>query len=102
MTGSTYTDRAGVDYVIKKTGLSRRTVQSMAARGLIPGAAKLGKLWTFDRSKLGKWISDKERECLSRQISSSGAVFSMPAFKLAASKSGTPLRQRIAERRSAG
>lgn len=31
------TDRAGVEYVITKTGLTRRTVQAMAARGEMVG-----------------------------------------------------------------
>lgn len=34
----------------------------MAAQGKIPGAAKLGSLWTFDVAKLRQWISDKEEE----------------------------------------
>lgn len=29
-------------------GLSPRGVQAMAARGEIPGAAKIGRVWTFD------------------------------------------------------
>ena len=37
------TERARIEYVIDKTGLSWRTIQAMASRGEIPGAAKLGK-----------------------------------------------------------
>jgi phage terminase Nu1 subunit (DNA packaging protein) len=92
-------DRAGVEYVMDKTGLSRRTVQAMAARGQIPGAAKFGKLWTFDRMKLARWIRDKERECQSQATSTSVTAFSMRAFRLPVPSGVVPLRQRIAERR---
>ena len=95
-------DRAGVSYVMDRTGLSRRTVQAMASRGQIPGAAKFGKLWTFDRMKLARWIRDKERECLNQATSTSAAAFTMPAFKWPGARSVTPLRQQIAERRNAG
>lgn len=72
-------DRARVEYVMAKTGLSRRTVQAMAARGEIPGAAKFGKLWTFDRIKLARWIRDKEQECLRTSINA--VAFTTPAFR---------------------
>lgn len=47
--------------VAVKTGLPKRTVQQMAKRGDIPGAAKLGNVWTFDRWQLTRWIEDAER-----------------------------------------
>lgn len=43
-----------------ETGLSLWQVQHMAGRGEIPGAAKLGSLWTFDKAKLRRWISHRE------------------------------------------
>jgi hypothetical protein len=43
-------------------GLPIRTVQSMAARGEIPGAAKMRRRWTFDRAKLTSWVAHKEEE----------------------------------------
>jgi predicted DNA-binding transcriptional regulator AlpA len=46
--------------VARMTGLSVRAVQLMAARGDIPGAARLGKLWTFDPSKVRRWIVQRE------------------------------------------
>ena len=36
-------------------GLEVRTVQALAARGSIPGAAKLGGTWTFDETALHKF-----------------------------------------------
>lgn len=45
------------------TGLPARTVQNLAASGKIPGAAKLGGLWTFDRARLRGWIRERERAC---------------------------------------
>ena len=44
-------------------GLSLRAVQSRAARGEIPGAAKLFGTWTFDPVKLAKFISGEESKC---------------------------------------
>jgi excisionase family DNA binding protein len=43
-------------------GLSVRTAQSMAARGELPGAARIGQRWTFNEAKLREFIADKERE----------------------------------------
>lgn len=94
------TDRAGVCYVMERTGLSRRTVQAMAARGEIPGAAKFGKLWTFDRLKLARWIREKEQEC--QKTSMRGTAFTMPAFKWPGPSGASPLRQQIEERRRGG
>lgn len=41
------------------TGLSLRTVQALALRGEIPGAAKLGGSWTFDEAALRNWIKER-------------------------------------------
>jgi hypothetical protein len=43
-------------------GLSVRTVQAMAARGELPGAARIGQQWTLNEAKLREFIADKERE----------------------------------------
>lgn len=40
-------------------GLEVRTVQALAARGSIPGAAKLGGTWTFDETALRNWIRER-------------------------------------------
>lgn len=56
-------ERIRIDDVVLKTGLAKRTVQKMAQRGEIPGAAKLGTVWTFNRYKLARWIIDAERRC---------------------------------------
>jgi hypothetical protein len=42
-------------------GVSRRTTQEMAARGELPGAAKIGDVWTFDPDALAGFV--REREC---------------------------------------
>ena len=43
-------------------GLPPRTVQDQAAHGKIPGAAKFGRRWTFDREKLRQFVRERERE----------------------------------------
>jgi excisionase family DNA binding protein len=40
-------------------GIEVRTVQALAARGELPGAAKVGKLWTFDEAALRLWIRER-------------------------------------------
>jgi hypothetical protein len=42
-------------------GVPPRTVQDLAARGELPGAAKFGRRWTFDLSKLRRYVREKER-----------------------------------------
>jgi hypothetical protein len=39
-----------------------RTLQDLAVRGLIAGAAKIGCRWTFDPEKLRQQVKQKERE----------------------------------------
>lgn len=40
-------------------GIETRTVQALAARGDLPGAAKIGGLWTFDEAALRNWIRER-------------------------------------------
>jgi len=40
-------------------GVETRTVQALAARGDLPGACKIGRLWTFDAATLRAWIRER-------------------------------------------
>jgi hypothetical protein len=42
-------------------GVSQRSVQELALRGELPGAARIGGVWTFDADRLAAFI--KQREC---------------------------------------
>ena len=53
------------DVAAEMLGITARGVQAMAARGDLPGAAKIGKVWTFDRDKLDRYVAAKEMECAS-------------------------------------
>jgi hypothetical protein len=55
-------ERGGLEEAVAILGLPERTVQSMAARGEIPGAAKLGRRWTFDIARLRTLVRNKERQ----------------------------------------
>jgi excisionase family DNA binding protein len=44
-------------------GISTRTLQMMAARGEIPGAALIGRRWTFNEEALRRWRRSKEVPC---------------------------------------
>jgi excisionase family DNA binding protein len=52
-------ERVRVDDAASILGISGRTVQALAARGEIPGAAKIGGLWTFDEAALRLWIRER-------------------------------------------
>lgn len=44
-------------------GISTRTLQLMAARGEIPGAALIGRRWTFNEAALRRWRRSREIPC---------------------------------------
>ena len=43
-------------------GVSRRSVQGLALRGELPGAARIGRVWTFDAGRLAAFITQRERD----------------------------------------
>jgi hypothetical protein len=55
-------ERVTIDDALSIIGISTRSLQEMAARGEIPGAAKFGRRWTFDLAKLRAHVKDKEEE----------------------------------------
>ncbi len=66
--------RVRAPYVAQRLCVTLRTVQEMAARGAIPGAARIGKFWTFDAVKLELFIEEREAEtCQTSGISIGGA-----------------------------
>ncbi len=59
------TDRRGtIEDVLPIIGLPRRTVQSMAAAGKIPGAVRLAgsRRWTFNLDLMRRWIERQEMD----------------------------------------
>src|SRR5580698_3051210 len=56
-------DRIRPFEVARMTSLSLRHIQSLAASGKIPGAAKLGGVWTFDPVQVRAWIRSQEQAC---------------------------------------
>jgi hypothetical protein len=58
-------------------GVSTRKVQEMAAAGRLPGAAKIGQLWTFDPAKVRAWILEQEAS-VSRRHAPATAVTPAP------------------------
>jgi hypothetical protein len=55
-------ERVPIHKAVAILGLPLRTVQELSARGKIPGAAKLGRRWTFDIEKLRRLVRQRERE----------------------------------------
>jgi hypothetical protein len=57
-------ERGGIDEAVAILGLKKRTVESMALRGQLPGAAKLAHRWTFDLELLRTYVRDEvKRQC---------------------------------------
>jgi integrase/recombinase XerD len=54
-------ERCSVAQAATILGTPERTVQDMAARGELPGAAKFRRRWTFDLEKLRRHVRQKER-----------------------------------------
>ncbi len=52
-------ERIRADEAAAILGVKVRTVQSLAARGELPGAAMIGRLWTFDELALRQWIRER-------------------------------------------
>jgi hypothetical protein len=48
------------------TSLSVRKEQELATAGRLPGAAKLGGVWTFDPAKVQAWIAAEELRIVRR------------------------------------
>jgi Helix-turn-helix domain len=41
-------------------GVSQRSVQGLALRGELPGAARIGGVWTFDAERLATFVKQRE------------------------------------------
>jgi hypothetical protein len=52
-------ERGGIDDAVAILGLKKRTVEAMALRGQLPGAAKLANRWTFDLELLRTYVRDE-------------------------------------------
>lgn len=68
------TPRVRVEYVAERLCVAPRTVQEMAARGAIPGAARIGKFWTFDRLKFDLFVETRESVWPQNQTSTNEKV----------------------------
>jgi hypothetical protein len=52
-------ERGPIDDAVAILGLKKRTVEAMALRGQLPGAAKLANRWTFDLELLRSYVRDE-------------------------------------------
>src|SRR5262245_41167159 len=92
-------ERASVKTAATMLGLPLRTVQHLAARGEIAGAAKFGRRWTFDVEKLRRLIKERERQTWLNakrrpDVSGGGTPFGAKPW-FAGSESSGRLRQMI-------
>jgi hypothetical protein len=70
-----------------------RKVQTMAGRSELPGAARIGKQWTFNEAKIREFIVDKERETERKAANIRQVLSHRPMAHDA------PLSQRVIEKR---
>jgi hypothetical protein len=92
--------RGSVKEAVSVLGLKPRKLQLMSQRGEIPGAAKLGRQWTYDLAKLNRFVEQQEQAtiCQSakpRPDATGAGKFSGAKFKFAGVGSGGRLRQMI-------
>jgi excisionase family DNA binding protein len=59
---ATSRERVKIAEAVVILGLSDRTVRALAERGEIPGAAKIGRRWTFSLARLRDYVRQKETE----------------------------------------
>src|SRR5580658_9893611 len=52
-------ERGGIDDAVAILGLKKRTVETMALWGQLPGVAKLAHRWTFDLELLRTYVQDE-------------------------------------------
>lgn len=52
-------ERGDTDDATVILGLKKRTIQAMALRGELPGAAKLSNRWTYDLEELRSYVRDE-------------------------------------------
>jgi hypothetical protein len=77
-------ERVSISEAVRISGLKMRTLQNLAAQGVIPGAAKPAGRWTFDISQLRRWVRETPEKALPcRKIStfataSTGVVSRLP------------------------
>jgi hypothetical protein len=82
-------------------GLKPRKLQAMSQRGEIPGAAKIGRQWTYDLVKLHRYVEQKEKEatCQGSAKRQPGVIGAAPscgaALRSAAGSSDGRLKQMI-------
>lgn len=88
-------ERILTDEATRITGLCERTLQNLASKGEVWGAAKLGRRWTFDRNRLRAWVSASEVQNESRGAFTSATAFSTRVSPSMGESSDNPLRRAI-------
>lgn len=81
--------------VARLSGLSQRAITQHATNNRIPGAAKLGGLWTFDHDLALQWINEGTR-CQTTEISQKRLPAAKHLVLLAAGQNQRPQPQGVA------
>jgi hypothetical protein len=101
-------ERGGIDDAVAILGHKKRTVEAMALRGQLPGAAKLANRWTFDLELLRTYVRDEVKRqwaenARTRQQAASGvAILSMAGLGSSAVSSSGRYAQAIRRLRQSG
>jgi hypothetical protein len=68
MSTTTTRKRTNMSGAVMRLAESPRTIRDMAARGEIPGAAKIRGTWSFDIASLEALVAEKEREICQNSV----------------------------------
>ncbi len=105
----TMAERVRAARIAEITGLSLRGIQAMAAKGIIPSAAKIGSIWTFDEASVRLWVQEKEATpCVTnagaspRKTSIGETGLPMAGWKLPAASTAAAYERLILKKRPEG
>jgi hypothetical protein len=94
------TERGTIKEAASILGIRPRKLQAMSQRGEIPGAAKIGRQWTYDLVKLRGFVSQQEQACHQgtarpRPVATGGEIPSGAALKSVGGSSAGRLTRMI-------
>jgi excisionase family DNA binding protein len=100
-------ERITIEAAAAILGVPLRNVYGLASKGELPGAAKIGKRWTFDEAKLRSWVREREAttSCLSgkrRKTATGGVKSSGVGSRLPVRNTDGAYEQRMQQLRNGG
>ena len=73
-------ERGTIDDAVAILRVCNRTVRQLALRAELPGAAKIGRRWTFNLVRLREYVKQKEMESCRRRKAPKGTFWRGPVL----------------------